>query len=97
MMTKSTSPRRVADSSVSLNRRALLGRTAALAAATVLVGPVGSRAQQKMSKQAAQYQDSPKGDQKCAACRFFIKDGSCQLVEGEINPDGWCRLYQPKA
>ena len=96
-MAKSTSPHRVADSSVSMNRRALLGRTAALAAATVLVGPVGSRAQQKMSKQAAQYQDSPKGDQKCAECRFFIEGGSCQVVEGEISPNGWCTLFQPKA
>ena len=97
MMTKSTSPRRVADSSVSMNRRALLGRTAALAAATVLVGPVGSRAQQKMSKQAAQYQDSPKGDQKCAACRFLSRTGHASWSKGKINPDGWCRLYQPKA
>jgi hypothetical protein len=59
--------------------------------------PRGSRAQQKQSKQVAQYQDSPKGDQKCADCRFFIEGGSCQLVEGEISPNGWCTLVQPKA
>jgi hypothetical protein len=35
--------------------------------------PRGSRAQQKQSKQVAQYQDSLKGDQKCADCRFFIE------------------------
>jgi hypothetical protein len=68
-----------------------------LAAATVLGRPRTGRAQQKMSKQAARYQDSPKGDQKCADCRFFMEGGSCQLVEGEIRPNGWCTLFQPKA
>jgi hypothetical protein len=80
---------------VSLSRRALLGSTTALAAAMMLAST--SRAQQKMAKQAAQYQDSPKGDQKCADCRFFVEGGSCQLVEGEISPNGWCTLFQPKA
>jgi hypothetical protein len=50
-----------------------------------------------MPKQTAQYQDSPNGDQKCEGCRFFIERGSCQLVEGEISPNGWCMLFQPKA
>jgi hypothetical protein len=56
-----------------------------------------SRAQTKMPKQTAQYQDSPNGDQKCEGCRFFVEGGSCRLVEGKISPNGWCRLYQPKA
>jgi hypothetical protein len=80
-----------------MSRRALLGRTTALAAAMMLARTAPSRAQQKMSKQAAQYQDSPKGDQKCADCRFFAEGSSCQLVEGEISPNGWCMLFQPKA
>ena len=50
-----------------------------------------------MAKQTAQYQDAPNGDQKCEGCRFFIDGGTCRLVEGEISPNGWCRLYQPKA
>ena len=82
---------------VSLSRRALLGSTTALAAAMTLAATGSSRAQQKMSKQTAQYQDSPKGDQKCEGCRFFVGGGSCRLVEGEISPNGWCRLFQPKA
>jgi hypothetical protein len=82
---------------ISLSRRALLGSTTALAAAIVLAGTGTGRAQQKMSKQTAEYQDSPKGDQKCEGCRFFVEEASCQLVEGEISPNGWCRLFQPKA
>ena len=81
----------------SMSRRTLLGSTTAVAAAMMLARTGPGRAQQKMSKQAARYQDSPKGDQKCEGCRFFIEGGSCQLVEGEISPNGWCRLFQPKA
>ena len=82
---------------VAMSRRALLGSTTALAAAMTLAATGPSRAQQKMSKQTAQYQDSPKGDQKCEGCRFFVEEASCQLVDGEISPNGWCRLFQPKA
>ena len=80
-----------------MSRRAVLGSASALAAAMMLAATAASRAQQRMSKQTAQYQDSPKGDQKCQGCRFFVAEASCQLVEGEISPNGWCRLYQPKA
>jgi hypothetical protein len=93
-MTKCSDPS-AARRSGDISRRALLGCTAGLAA-TVLSGTRGSRAQQKMSKQAAQYQDSPRGDEKCADCRFFVEGGSCQVVEGEISPDGWCTLFQPE-
>jgi hypothetical protein len=79
-----------------MSRRALLRSTTALAA-MVLAGTGTGRAQTKMSKEQVQYQDSPKGDLKCEGCRFFVERGSCQLVEGEISPNGWCRLYQPKA
>jgi hypothetical protein len=83
--------------SLSMSRRALLGSTTAMAAVMILAGTRTGRAQAKMPKQTAQYQDSPKGDQKCEGCRFFIEGGSCRLVEGEISPNGWCRLFQPKA
>ena len=82
---------------VSMSRRALLGTTTALAAAMMLARTGTSQAQAKMPKQTAQYQDSPNGDQKCEGCRFFVGGGSCRLVEGEISPNGWCRLFQPKA
>ena len=95
-MTKSTTLRHVANGSMPMDRRALLSRAAVVAAATLLGRPGEGRTQQKTSKQAAQYQDSPKGDQKCADCRFFIEGGSCQLVEGEISPNGWCMLFRPK-
>jgi len=47
----------------------------------------------KMSKQAAEYQDSPKGIQSCATCTLFDAPHSCKVVEGDVNPDGWCKAY----
>ena len=54
------------------------------------------QAQQKVSKEQAKYQDSPKGDQKCSNCNFFIEPNACQTVEGEISPEGWCQLWVEK-
>lgn len=65
---------------------------------TALVA-LGRRARaQKAPKSAVQYQDSPKGDQRCSGCiHFQAEQGACALVEGEILPDGWCALFSPKA
>lgn len=79
-----------------MDRRACLGHAFTVAAAA-LAWPAAGRAQQKMPKATAQYQDEPRGDERCAGCRYFIEGGSCRLVQGEISPDGWCTLFQPAA
>jgi len=50
----------------------------------------------KMTKDQAQYQDTPKGDQKCSACMHYIEPNGCRVVEGNISPDGWCKLWFKK-
>jgi len=47
----------------------------------------------KMSRAAAQYQDTPRGGLSCVGCTFFRRPNACQVVEGEISPNGWCRLF----
>jgi hypothetical protein len=47
----------------------------------------------KMSQAAAQYQASPRGGLSCIGCTFFRRPRSCQVVEGDINPQGWCKLF----
>ena len=47
----------------------------------------------KLSKHQAEYQDSPKGIQMYATCTLFVAPRSCQVVEGDISPDGWCKSY----
>jgi hypothetical protein len=49
-----------------------------------------------MSQQAAAYQNTPKGDQRCEICAHFKPPSSCDLVEGEISPSGWCKLFTKK-
>ena len=52
----------------------------------------------KMSQADAQYQGSPKAEQKCSKCAQFIADSSsCKVVEGQISAEGWCKLFAAKA
>lgn len=51
----------------------------------------------KATQASVQYQPQPKGDQKCSGCQHFIAESNtCQLVEGQISPDGWCTLWTQK-
>jgi hypothetical protein len=67
--------------------------TAALAGGLIFDGRKTVRAQQKVSKEIAKYQDSPKDGHKCSECTFFEPPKSCKAVEGDISPDGWCQLW----
>jgi hypothetical protein len=51
----------------------------------------------KMSQAQAQYQSQPKGDQKCSKCLHFIAaSNTCQVVDGQVSPEGWCMLFAAK-
>ncbi len=65
------------------SRRIVLAAVALAAAET----PV------KMSRVEARYQDMPRGGLSCAGCTFFRRPRSCQVVQGDISPNGWCRLF----
>ena len=52
-----------------------------------------ARAQQKMSQGEAKYQDSPKDVHMCVTCAFFEAPNSCDVVEGDISPAGWCQAF----
>lgn len=70
---------------------------ALFAAGCVSCIPRLSRAEtSKVSKTQAQYQEQPKGDQKCANCMHFIAPDACALVEGSISPNGWCMFWAKK-
>jgi hypothetical protein len=54
-------------------------------------------AQTKESKEEANYQSMPKGEQQCSKCKNFIADeNKCRRVEGDISPDGWCKYFDAK-
>lgn len=47
------------------------------------------------SQAEAAYQDRPNNGERCAGCRHFIQPNACQIVTGQISPDGWCQFYNP--
>ncbi len=82
-----------AETEVKASRRALLLGCVGLA---LTVGPRRADAQQKAAQKVVQYQEKPKGAQECDKCLHFLPPTGCKLVEGKINPKGWCVLFAPK-
>jgi hypothetical protein len=73
-------------------RRLLLGGVILLATGL----PERADAQAKIAQKLVQYQEKPKGPQECDNCLHFVAPASCKMVDGKINPKGWCSLYAPK-
>jgi len=46
-----------------------------------------------MTRQQAEYRDTPDGIYSCAMCTLFEKPNACKVVEGEISKDGWCKAF----
>jgi hypothetical protein len=47
----------------------------------------------KMTRQQAQYQDTPNGIYSCGLCTLFERPNGCKVVEGEVSRDGWCKAF----
>lgn len=47
-----------------------------------------------LSKQAANYIDYSMSGEKCRNCQHFIPLSRCEIVEGKINPNGWCKYFK---
>ena len=79
-----------------MSGRRVLRRTLVRAALSGVVlgwATTPAPAQLKMSQAAAEYQDRPKNGLTCAACSLFRKPRSCEIVEGDISPAGWCKFF----
>jgi hypothetical protein len=79
-----------------ISRRQVLNIAAGAAGASItgaatVIGT--SAAQAGLSKQAAKYQDQPKGDQRCDNCTSFAPPLACKLLDGTILPNGWCTRW----
>jgi len=46
-----------------------------------------------MTRQQAQYQDTPKDIYSCEVCSLFEAPKYCKVVEGEVSKDGWCKAF----
>ncbi|NVN87757.1 MAG: high potential iron sulfur protein [Rhodopseudomonas sp.] len=84
--------------SASMTRRGLFKAVAGTAGAVALVGLTSNEVlAAKMTKQAANYQATPKGGQTCAKCQNFTAPSNCSQVDGPVSPNGWCTLFNAKA
>ena len=89
------------DRTDTVTRREILAKGVGALAAVSLAAVTAPSAQaqqqpKKMAQKLVQYQQTPKKDQKCSICLHFVPPDSCKLVEGKINPEGWCALFAPK-
>jgi len=79
-----------------LLRRAIFGAavtgTGAMAACMTARGVLGN-----VPKAFASYQDRPNGRQRCGGCKHFLKPNRCEIVDGGISPQGWCRYFEASA
>jgi hypothetical protein len=77
-----------------------VSRRLVLRATVVTLGAAAANAKPaaatvKISKAAVAYQDHPQGDKRCAKCLHFQTPNSCILVDGPIDPQGFCRIFTP--
>ena len=90
---------------MSRKRRHALVRGVALAGSWLLVFSAGMRpaAAQKSSKASLSYQEHPHDGKKCADCKHFTPGsgapgaGTCDIVDGPIQPTAWCTAFSPRA
>ena len=85
------------------NHRQRISRRAALAGAALALGTGTAAmlvrpaaAQQKIAQTLANYQATPKGNDRCGLCSNFQTPSGCKFVDGTISPTGWCQLFVPK-
>jgi hypothetical protein len=75
------------------SRRKVIRAVVAGTSAGLLFRISRTQAAEKMTKQQAEYQDTPNGIYSCGLCTLFDKPKSCKVVEGEVSEDGWCKAF----
>jgi hypothetical protein len=79
-----------------ISRRFVLKAAAIAAGASPLAILGASPAYAKVTKQSVSYRETPNEGKTCDICGNFEPPSSCKLVEGSVNPKGWCGLFKPK-
>lgn len=83
-----------------VSRRSALRRFAMVAGGASVFGTAAlsgrALAADKMAQSAVAYQASPQGAEACENCLLFEKPAACKVVEGNISPGGWCKIYAKK-
>ena len=83
----------MAEQTPDMSRRALLYAAVGVASAGPLFRMSQAEAPDKMTRQQAEYQDTPRDIYSCATCTLFEPPKYCKVVEGEVSRDGWCKAF----
>ena len=75
------------------SRRALMHAVVNAISAALAFRMSQAGASDKMTRQQAQYQDTPNGIYSCGLCTLFERPNACKVVEGEVSKDGWCKAF----
>jgi hypothetical protein len=75
------------------SRRALMQVAVGAISAGLVFRTSQAESADKMTRQQAQYQDTPNGIYSCGLCTLFERPNACKLVEGEVSKDGWCKAF----
>jgi hypothetical protein len=77
-------------------RQALVQSTVGVAAlASTLTGcATGKKVQGNAPQAEAQYQEHPKGLERCGVCKHFIALTGCEIIAAPVQANGWCKYYQ---
>jgi hypothetical protein len=83
----------MAEQTLHRSRRALMHAAVCVVSAGFLFRMSQAEASDKMTRQQAQYQDTPSGIYSCGLCTLFEPPNACKVVEGEVSKDGWCKAF----
>ena len=83
-------------------RRTALARGLGLAGGCAVCLAAIRHAAAKSSKASFLYQDHPHDGRRCGDCKYFTaagearSAGTCALIEGPIELNGWCMAFSPR-
>jgi hypothetical protein len=83
----------MAEQTLDRSRRALMQVVVSAISAALVFRTSQADASDKMTRQQAQYQDTPSGIYSCGLCTLFEPPNACKVVEGEVSKDGWCKAF----
>lgn len=89
---------RIGNQTAPLSRRCFLGQSVStagsVAIASALAGcATGPARRGATPKSEAEYVDRAAGLTHCGICKHFFSPDICEIVEGPVNPGGWCKFY----
>lgn len=76
-----------------LVERATLALGLAAAARLPLAAAQETPEAQKIPQADAHYRNQPNGQQRCGICLQFAAPSHCRIVQGPVQPNGWCQYF----